>query len=341
MGREALFSTIYKEFLQKDFVGRHPRFIHLVDSLKKISKKPVPVLITGETGTGKGRCAAILHQLSERRKKPFIIYNCGDGPETLFESHLFGQSRGAFTGATESKKGLVEEADEGFLFLDEVNSLPFPSQVKLNHFLETGVFRRVGETMLRRVDVRIVAASNESLEKLMGCDKFRRDLYYRLAGYELSIPPLRERGDDIPLLAKHFLEEYAHLAEVTNVEFSECVIEKLRKYNWPGNIRELQHCIKRCLIDASSRHIKSISLPVEQKNAYNDKITIGLNGKWKEAKKKVVSAFEKCYLSETLKRNQGVVAECAREAGVHPPDFFKLMKKYNLKAADYRRKKSA
>jgi DNA-binding NtrC family response regulator len=329
--------SICRNHAIEDFIGDHPSFTKLVQKVRNVAEKHVYVLLIGETGTGKGRCAEFLHQYSHRCDGPFIPYNCGSGPENLFESQIFGHVKGAFTGAYNDRPGLVEEAHTGILFLDEINSLDRSAQVKLNQFLETGCFRRLGENQIRRADVRIISASNVDLHKEVLKGRFREDLYYRLAEYEICLPPLRSRREDIILLAKYFKEKHKHLSAVNPIFFSPKVLEDFLNYDWPGNIRELENFIKRCLIDASSSVINSVLLPQSDTAylvPYSDRQLDSLP--WKQAKKQVISSFERSYLQSLLKKYNGTVAQCARHAGIQSSDFWKLMRKYNIKAEIFR-----
>jgi len=335
--KQALSYSLRREYALRNFIGEHPNFLELVDRLRKISDKPVTVLLEGETGTGKSYCAEFIHLYSDRHDKPFISYNCGSGPDNLFESQLFGHAKGAFTGAIRDKAGLVEEAHTGTLFLDEINSLDFASQVKLNHFLETGTFRRVGETRQRRVDVRVIAASLVDLRQAIAQKAFREDLYYRLAEYSLKVPPLRQRKADILALARYFLAKNAKLNGMEEMKLSRRAEDSLLNYSWPGNIRELENCIKRCLIDTTSNTIDRLDLPCEDVPPFHLPGFPNLeNLPWKEAKKHVINCFEKNYLTALLKKHRGVVAQCARQAQMQPPDFWKLMRKHGIKANVFR-----
>lgn len=324
----------------KSLVGKHPLFSNLLEKLKTVAGKEITVLLVGETGTGKGLCAEFIHRYGNRYDGPFIPFNCGATPSTLFESQLFGHVKGAFTGAYKDRQGLVEEANQGILFLDEVNSLDLNAQVKLNQFLETGHFRRIGENQLRQSDVRIIAASNIDLSQEVKEGRFREDLYYRLAEYEIYLPKLRERKEDIPLLVKYFVQQNSHLCKFDYIKFTDRALDQLINYDWPGNIRQLENIIKRCLVDTHSPIIDFVDLPdpVIQNNEDSSALLYSLP--WKEAKKRIVATFEKKYLTNLLKVYSGVVAKCARHAGMHPPDFWKLLKKYNIKAQDYRSNRS-
>lgn len=335
--KQDLPQNLRKKYSLENFIGNHASFLNLRNTLEKVSNSDLSVLLIGETGTGKGLCAQFIHQYSDRYNRPFISFNCGAGPDTLFESQIFGHVKGAFTGANVDRIGLVEEADTGILFLDELNSLSPYSQVKLNHFLEKGYFRRVGENKFRKANVRIIAASNVDLREEVQKGNFRADLYFRLAEYELSVPSLCDRGKDIVLLARHFLEKYRHLSNNGSFQFTSNALQQLQEYNWPGNIRELEHTIKRCIIDAHTSLIDTVVLPRRSESETPETISdhLHLLG-WKEAKAKVISRFEKSYLSRLLQQFNGNVSRCARHAGVQPSDFWKLLRKYNIKAQDFR-----
>jgi DNA-binding NtrC family response regulator len=329
-------TCLRQEHFLQGFVGNHPSFVKLVEKLKIIANKNLSVLLVGETGAGKGCCADFIHQCGDRFNGPFIPYNCSVGPDSLFESQLFGHAKGAFTGAVCDRPGLLEEAHEGILLLDEINSLSLGCQVKLNHFLESCDFRRVGENRLRKVDVRIISAANVDLHKELREGRFREDLYFRLAEYHLSVPPLRSRKQDISLLAECFGKKYSHLSKRDQITFTPGALKALEEYYWPGNVRELENVIKRCLIDSPG--VVDMPLPMLHcDDAFSQFQSDNLQSlTWKEAKARTVTLFERNYLHGLLNQYHGVVAQCARHAGLHPPDFWKLMRKHDLKAQDFR-----
>ncbi len=231
-------------------VGESRRMEQVLAQLGKVVDTRVTVLVEGETGTGKELFASAIHYRSQRRDKLFVAQNCAAFPENLLESELFGHKRGAFTGATEEKKGLFEIADGGTLFLDEVGEMPLSLQAKLLRVLQEGEVRPIGSTSARRVNVRIVAATNRSLEKEVSEGRFREDLYYRLKVFPLRVPPLRERREDVPLLAAHFLERYTREFGREIAGFTQAALEVLRAYDWPGNVRELENEVQRAVIQA-------------------------------------------------------------------------------------------
>lgn len=251
-----------KEIIRKhdefQIIGESPKFKVVLDLTKRIADSDVPVLIEGESGTGKELFAKALHYWSKRREEPFVAINSGALPEQLLESELFGHEKGAFTGANQQKKGLVEAASGGTLFLDELGEMPLSVQVKLLRFLETGEFRRVGDVRARHVKVRVVAATNRDMEKEVAEGNFREDLYYRLHVVKITVPPLRERKDDIPRLIDFFLQK----ANKSYKRISDEAMQQLYAYDFPGNVRELHHLIERGLLLSNSDVIEANDLMI-------------------------------------------------------------------------------
>ena len=231
-----------------NIIGKSEPIIHILETIRDVADSTASVLIEGESGTGKELVARALHNLSSRKTKPFIPLFCGSLAENLLESELFGHRKGAFTGATENKRGLFEEADRGTLFLDEIAEVSLAMQTKLLRFLQEGEFKRVGDTQIRTADVRIVSATNKDLLKEVEKGNFREDLYYRLNVINIKMPALRERRSDIPLLAEHFLKLYASRNKKTVKGFTPGAIRKLQEYDWPGNVRELENAVERAVI---------------------------------------------------------------------------------------------
>jgi two-component system response regulator PilR (NtrC family) len=231
------------------------------DLIAQVADTKANVMLSGESGTGKELVARAIHSSGDRRDLPFVAVNCAAIPENLLESELFGHVKGAFTGAVQSKAGLFETADGGTLFLDEVGELSLQLQVKLLRVIQDKSIRRVGGTSDQRVDVRIVAATNRRLEDEVAAGRFREDLYYRLNVIEISLPPLRERVDDIPLLAAHFAEKYAHELGKPVADLSEEALARLMDYRFPGNVRELENVIERAVALSRGEAIELESLP--------------------------------------------------------------------------------
>jgi two-component system response regulator AtoC len=245
-----------------NLVGPSAAMQEVVRQIRKVAPQKTTVLVQGESGTGKELVARALHELSPRAALPFVAVNCGAIPSELIESELFGHVRGAFTDATRTRKGLAEEADGGTLFLDEIGELPLGLQVKLLRFLEDEEVRPLGDVRARKVDVRVVAATGRDLRRAIAAGQFREDLFYRLDVVAVRIPPLRERPDDIPALAAHFLARHARLRpELGGMSLSEDALEALRAHRWPGNVRELEHALERAVVLADGPEVREQDLP--------------------------------------------------------------------------------
>ena len=244
-------------------IGECPAMKNLKAQMMRVAATDANVLITGENGTGKDVVAHALHQLSDRARKPFVNIDLGCIPENLFESELFGYEKGAFTDARNAKEGRIETADGGTLFLDEIGNLNLPMQQKLLTVIEKRETQRIGSNKVSRVDVRILAATNANLREEVGEGAFRQDLFYRLNTIELHLPPLRERGEDIVLLAEYFLKIYSGKYSVGDVRLGASAKQKLLKHNWPGNVRELQHCIERALVLGDKTELAAEDIKLE------------------------------------------------------------------------------
>ncbi len=254
-------------------IGSHPLMIEMYKAIARVAPLPIPVLILGESGSGKELVAESIHDLSPRAGGPFIAINCGAIPDTLLENELFGSTRGAFTDARQERRGALSRADGGTLFLDEIGDISPSFQVKLLRFLQDGVVTPLGADKSHRADVRVIAATHRDLKSLIVGAKFREDLYYRLAGYEIAVPPLRKRQSDIPLLAGFFLQRVAkELARESIAGPSQGVLDVLSAHAWPGNVRELEQVVRRTVIDsysltdpeAAAAAIRGIEVPKER-----------------------------------------------------------------------------
>jgi two-component system, NtrC family, response regulator PilR len=248
-------------------VGNSPRMEHIFEIIRQIAETKTSVLITGESGTGKELIARAIHQQSDRKNNPFVVINCGSIPETLIESEFFGYKKGAFTGATHDKKGLFETADTGTVFLDEIGELNLPMQVKLLRVVQERVFKPVGGNEDISVDIRIIAATNKKLEEEVIAGRFREDLFYRINVVEIKVPPLRERKGDIRSLAQHFLDKYSRRAGKEITKISSYAVDLLEKYDFPGNIRELENLIERSVALSTTNIIlpDSLSLSIHKR----------------------------------------------------------------------------
>lgn len=247
-----------------DLIGECPAMKELKAQMMRVAATDANVLITGENGTGKDVVAHALHQLSDRARKPFVNIDLGCIPENLFESELFGYEKGAFTDAKNAKEGRIETADGGTLFLDEIGNLNLPMQQKLLTVIEKRETQRIGSNKVSRVDVRILAATNAHLREKVGEGTFRQDLFYRLNTIELHLPPLRERGEDIVLLAEYFLKIYSGKYSVGDVVLGASAKQKLLKHTWPGNVRELQHCIERAIVLGDKTELAAEDIRLEE-----------------------------------------------------------------------------
>jgi two-component system, NtrC family, response regulator AtoC len=264
LGREnrRLRSELAAEYRPENLVGKSEAMSELLRQVRKVAPQKTTVLVDGESGTGKELVARALHDLSPRASFSFVAVNCGAIPAELMESELFGHTRGAFTDASRAKKGLAEEADGGTLFLDEIGELPLPLQVKLLRFLEDEEVRPLGDVRPRKVDVRVVAATARDLRKAAAEGRFREDLFYRLDVVHVRLPPLRERGEDIPALAEHFLARFALLRpELAKLSLSQDARDALAAHRWPGNVRELEHVMERAVVLAEGPVIRAEDLP--------------------------------------------------------------------------------
>ncbi len=317
-------------------VGVSPKMKHIFTMVEQVANYDVPVLILGETGTGKERLARTIHHKSSRRDKPFVPIDCSVFPETLIESALFGYRKGSFTGAVSDRIGLIEAADGGTLFLDEVGDIPLPIQVKLLRFLQEGEFQRLGDIRPTSVDVRVISATNKDLTEEIRQGRFREDLYYRLNVIELQLPPLRERREDIPALAYFFLKKYAKKYKKNIDKISVEALDLLKGYDWPGNVRELEHVITRAIILENTDTIGPNSLPENLLKGEEGGVEEGhylsnyYNLPFREAKKRLLETFEHNYLQRVLESADYNISRAARLAQMDRSNFRKLLKKYKL-----------
>jgi two-component system response regulator PilR (NtrC family) len=331
--RSALeFQTAEKEkkSIQKDhektvhfgkIVGNSPRMLHIYDLIRQVSKTKTNILITGESGTGKELIARAIHEQSERNDKPFVVINCGGVPETLMESEFFGHRKGAFTGATQDKKGLFEIADRGTIFLDEIGELSTHIQVKLLRAVQERVFKRVGGTNDISVDIRIISATNKDLAKEVIEDNFREDLFYRLNVIEIKVPPLRERMGDLKSLAQFFLDKYSREMNKEVSKISSYAIELLKKYDFPGNIRELENLLERSVALTNSNILLPDSLAlsvykkrwiegVKNKRFDLDEVALGVS------LDNILAEIEMAYIKKALECSNGNKNKAADLLGI-------------------------
>jgi DNA-binding NtrC family response regulator len=315
----------------KKLIGNSPNFLQQVAKIPLIAGSAANVLLIGETGTGKELYARAIHYGSARAGKPFIPVNCGAIPVELVENELFGHQRGAYTSASSHQVGLIEEAHGGTLFLDEIDCLPIFAQVKLLRFLQEKEYRPLGSSRMRRANVRIIAASNLDLEEAVGNGKVRQDLFYRLNIISLTLPPLRERREDIPLLAQHFLTKYGQEEQKEVVGFSAEALHKLMLHNWPGNVRELEHAIERSIVLCHQGLMQSEDLLIS--NGRDDTQRESMQ----EAKAKEIARFEKNYIQGLLSICRGNITRAAQVARKNRRAFWQLIQKHQIDVNRFKR----
>ena len=303
-------------------VGNSARIQDVFRMIRRVGPSDVPVLITGDSGTGKELVARAIHRQSARKGAAFVAINCGAIPETLLESELFGYEKGAFTGATQQRKGRIESAQSGTLFLDEIGDIPLGLQVKLLRFLQEHEIQRLGAKETIAVDARILAATNIDLQKAMREGRFREDLYYRLCVVTIAVPSLSERGADVALLARTFLMKFAEEQKKPLKGFTPQAIEALMAHHWPGNVRELENRIKRAVVMAEGRYLTPVNLELrEPASSEGDASTLRASRESRE-KDLVRMAMEKA---------EGNVSRAAADLGISRPTLYQLLARYGLK----------
>jgi DNA-binding NtrC family response regulator len=321
--------------------SRNKKMREIFGLVNKVADTDVTVLLRGETGTGKELIAKAIHFNSPRRKKAFITVNCSAIPDQLFESELFGYVKGAFTGADRDRKGRAEEADGGTLFLDEIGYIPFPVQTKLLRFLEDKTFDRVGGTETVSSDVRIIAATNQPLEDMISSGTFREDVFYRLNIFPITLPPLRERLEDIPLLAEHFIEKYSTSYGSSVTKISPSAISSMMNYSWKGNVRELENIIKRAIIKTEGECITSIDIPGDESYSEMQSLpdmtaAIENNTPFKEYMKSIAMDAELKYLITVLRAKKGNINQVARMMNVDRKTIYRKLADYAIDIEQFR-----
>lgn len=312
-------------------VGQSPSMQQLCMDLLKVSGTDITVLLDGESGTGKELAANFIHQNSSRRNKPFVVVNCSAIPDSLFESEFFGHEKGSFTGAGNQQIGYIEQADGGTLFLDEVGELPKSVQPKLLRVLQDRCFRRIGDKANRRSDFRLISATNRNLSAAVQEGAFRQDLYFRLAVYEIDLPPLRTMTEDIPMLVNHFIRKHQGARPHTDIHVPASLMSILTKYSWPGNIRELENSVQRALLTCDNHTFQlsdflEISRVLENA-ANNPEPQLGAPP---PTKPQSLEDSSRNFIIQALNRNQGNISAVTRELNIGRPRFYRLMKKYGL-----------
>lgn len=332
-----------------------------LNTARKVARADSPVLLLGETGVGKERLAMLIHNSSPRSKGPFVAVNCAALPAELFESELFGHEKGAFTGASRSRRGHFELAHEGTLFLDEVGEVPLHLQAKLLRVLQEHRIKPLGSEHSLEVDVRVIAATNRDLDHEMAHGHFRRDLYYRLGVVELHIPSLRDRHEDVEAMAEEFLRRYAGALNRDVDGFSKDAKEALERYSWPGNVRELTNVVERAVLLCQDRLVQLSDLPANIAMCASEAARQGVSGlhmlppgespvvalpgpwveaPWKFVREELLIAGERAYLEGVLQACAGRVGEAAKRAGISSRALFEKMKRHGLRKEDFRRNRS-
>lgn len=324
-------------------IGRSSKMREVYDLIERVAPSHSSVLILGESGTGKELVAKAIHEKSRRAGKPFVVINCSALPETLLESELFGHEKGAFTGAYQDKKGLFEVADQGTIFLDEIGEVSPAVQVKLLRVLQEGEIRRIGGTANIRTEVRILSATNKDITQLVRNKIFREDLFYRLNVITITLPPLRERREDIPLLAYHFLEQFTKRMGKKIAQISIDALQTLQEYGWPGNVRELENVLERAVVLAEGENLTARELPPKLLGEFfylpeekSDKDFMDLP--YQDAKEKALNLFNRAYISHLLRQAGGNISLASGRAGMDRSNFKKIIRRCDLNVVEFRKK---
>ena len=325
------------------FVGRSPRLRQTIDLLTRLAASDATVLIRGESGTGKELAARALHTLSKRAAKKMVIVNCPAIPEQILESELFGYHKGAFTGADTDKQGLFMEANGSTILLDEIADIPLSVQTKLLRVLQEKEIQPLGQTKSFKVDVRVIASTNQDLEKKMRKGEFREDLYYRLNVMTVIMPNLEQIADDIPILSQHFLDVFSKEYGRKGLEFTPAAMQCLMRRKWKGNVRELQNAINRAVLLCAGNKIESADLVASAGNGQENMERSSsfqpcmLHLPYSKAKDEVVSRFAVSYLENALTDNNGNVSAAARKSGMERQAFQRLLRRYGINAGEFKK----
>ena len=326
---ELLRKEVKREYSFDNIVSKNEKMQGIFDMIQKVAQYKSTILITGESGTGKEVVARALHYHSDRSQSPFMPVNCGAIPENLLESELFGHSKGAFTDAIRTKKGLFEEADGGTLFLDEIGELPPQLQVKLLRVLQDGEIRRVGEAKTIQIDVRIVAATVKDLVKEVNEGRFRDDLFYRLNVVPVHIPPLRDRKEDIPLLVTHFMKKHSQSLGKNIAGINPKALEVLINYKWYGNVRELENTIERAIVLADGENIELENLPHDIQN-FQERVEVTTLSEEEYSIKRASKALETTLIRRALKKTKGNHTHAARLLEISHRALLYKIKEYGI-----------
>jgi DNA-binding NtrC family response regulator len=325
---DAVARHLIRDLSVPNLVGRSPAFQRVLERLPRVAASDLPILITGETGTGKDLCARVLHQLSGRRGNAFITADCSSIPGHLFENEMFGHVKGAYTDASTDQRGLVGLADGGTIFLDEIDTLAPETQAKLLRFVEEGMYRPLGGEKFRTADVRVIAATNVEMSEAVGRNRFRQDLYFRLNVLGIHLPPLRERPGDIPLLAEKFLRDLPSSGETGRKRFSQAAMQSLEGHSWPGNLRELRNAVQRAAVLAESAWITPEDLGrsgcLSVLAAPIDRVS------FREKRQHAVEVFERAVVEEALRKFEGNVTNAAKSLRKDRRVLGRMLKRYGI-----------
>lgn len=327
---------VERDYRMGEMIGKSRNIQDVFKTIQSVASADIDVLILGETGTGKELVARNIHQQGRRKAHRFVPVDCGAIPEDLLESELFGHERGAYTGANEKSMGLLEFANKGTFFLDEIGHLSQKLQSKLLRVLQERKIRRVGGTQEIDIDIRLIAATSLDLDSEIRHNRFRMDLYYRINVGRVELPPLRERGEDIAILASHFLKQFATQMNREDIEMEPEVFEVLKYYPWPGNVRELQNIVKRTITMTDGNRIGVDDLPDDIVIAAGGGRTDTLKTGFFKLREQHVAGFERHYLAGLLDATRGDVSQAAEQAQVPRGTFYRLMKKNNLEPESFR-----
>jgi DNA-binding NtrC family response regulator len=335
----SLKTQVNSKYRFENIIGSSPSMQTVFGLIAKCAPTNSTVLITGESGTGKEMIARAIHYNSLRKDQPFVTVDCNTLSESLLESELFGHTKGAFTGAVANKRGMFDIANNGSLFLDEFGNIGLSTQAKLLRVIQEREFRAVGSTTTQKTNVRLITATNKNLKAMVAEGTFREDLYYRINVFPIQAPALRERRDDIPALAFHFLKIFCNELDKPVSEISEGAMSLLMNYSWPGNVRELENTMQRAVILSSDHIIRQAHLAniIDSEPARSMEVprtSDDLKRIKKIAREKSVEEIEKLFIQETLKRNASNVTKSAEETGMQRANFQALMKKYNIRVRD-------
>ena len=334
--RVSLIKQLEDKLRFDNIIGKSNSIRQVFEMIESVADSDANVLITGESGTGKELIARSIHAHSARKLKPFVPVNCGAFPENLFEAELFGYEKGAFTGATHRKIGLLEYANGGSFFLDEVCELPVNLQIKLLRTLQDQQLRRLGGNELLQADIRLISATNQDIDKALEKETMRKDFYYRLNVINIQVPPLREREGDTRLIAEHFLIKTAKSSPKNIKGFDDSVIDLFENYDWPGNVREMENIIERAVALAKGDKITVNELP-PQFASKNNASAVFSKSSLSEVRNKAVEEVEKKYFLFLLNKHQGNITHISEEAGMTRRHIHRILKKYNLDPQLYRK----